>query len=69
MGRSWQFLAVVALIIGIGATLYYTSDFYAERVAGGPSATTTIAEPAPPDTPPESAREQAGDAGFTPPNE
>jgi len=38
MGRSWQFLAVVAIIVGIGAFFYYTSDFYAERAAGGPPA-------------------------------
>ncbi len=35
MGRSWQFLAVVAIIVGIGAFFYYTSDFYAERAAAG----------------------------------
>jgi len=69
MGRSWQFLAVVALIVGIGAALYYTSDFYAERAAGVPTATATVAEPAPPDAPPDEAKEQAGDGGFIPPNE
>jgi hypothetical protein len=37
MGRSWQFLAVVAIIVGMGMVLYYRSDFYAERAAGGPA--------------------------------
>jgi hypothetical protein len=58
MGRSWQFLAVVALIVGIGAFFYYTSDFYAERAAGGPPAEETQPAPA-----------QAGAAGVIPPNE
>jgi hypothetical protein len=38
MGRSWQFLAVVAIIVGMGMYFYYSSDFYAERAAGGPAA-------------------------------
>ena len=38
MGRSWQFLAVVAIIVGTGMYFYYSSDFYAERAAGGPAA-------------------------------
>ena len=38
MGRSWQFLAVVAIIVGMSMVFYYSSDFYAERAAGGPAA-------------------------------
>jgi len=38
MGRSWQFLAVVAIIVGMGMVFYYSSDFYAERAARGPAA-------------------------------
>src|SRR5258706_16319701 len=29
MGRSWQFLAVVGVIVGVGAYFYFTSGFYA----------------------------------------
>ena len=38
MGRAWHFFLTVALVCGIMAYFYYTSDFYAQRAAGVGSA-------------------------------
>jgi hypothetical protein len=40
MGRSWQFFLTIAIVVGVMGYLYYSSDFYAERSAAGPTAET-----------------------------
>jgi hypothetical protein len=37
MGRAWQFFLTIAMTITAMAYLYYSSDYYAKRAAGGPS--------------------------------
>ena len=49
--RSWQFLLVVAVVIGAMSYFYYNSDYYAKR-ASGPTATPAAAATAPVQTKP-----------------
>jgi len=72
MGRSWQFFLTVAIVCGALGYFYYSSDFYAERSAGGEGSAATESVEAPADAtagaPPEAPAE-AGDLGLIPSNE
>jgi hypothetical protein len=60
MGRSWQFFLTIAIVVGVMGYLYYSSDFYAERSAAGPTAETQA-----PAKPGESAETAAPPEGGT----
>jgi hypothetical protein len=71
MGRSWQFILLVAVVLGTSTVMYYSSDFYAKRAAE--EATPAPAEAAPPDAvaPPvaPAAPAPSGNDGPLPSNE
>jgi hypothetical protein len=76
MGRSWQFFLTIAIVVAGMSYFYYTSDYYAQRSAGGAAqpvaetgAPVTAEAPAAPSPAPAAPANPAEGGGIIPSNE